>query len=121
MGRIQTRKHKRQLLGQRLDRRRRIEYQDNHIRSGNRLHRTLDSDALDGLFRFVDTGRINETVHDPVKLETFLDGIARRPGDIGDDGPVIPEQGIQQCALAGIRGTDDGDWNPILDGIAGVE
>lgn len=81
----------------------------------------LDADFLDGFGSLADAGGVDETEEDAVDGHGFLDGVAGGAVDIGNDGAVFAEKGVQEGALAGVGGADDDDGNTVFDDIAEAE
>ena len=56
------------------------------------------------------TGGVYQDKFFPELLIVRMNGIARRAGNVGDDGPFLAHQRVQQGGLAGVRLTDDGEF-----------
>jgi len=78
----------------------------------------VDADGLDGVAGFADAGGVDEAEGDAGDVDGVLDGVSGGAGDVGDYGAVLAEQGVEQGALAGVDGSDDGDGDAVLDRIA---
>jgi hypothetical protein len=64
--------------------------------------RPVDADRLDMIGRFADTGRIDEPEFDPAQMDAILNAVARGAGNIGYNGFLLLQQGIQQCRFSNI-------------------
>ena len=98
-----------------------VEHGDNAVGKHKLLESPSDAYALNLVGSLADAGRIDQPERSPVDVEHFLHRIARRPGDRGDYGPFLTQQGIQQCALPGIGRAHDRYGHSAPDGIAEPE
>ena len=86
------------------------------------LEATTDADLLDAVRRPVAQARgVDEAEKPAVEGERLLDRVARRAGDVGDDGALLVEQPVQQRRLAHVWSADNGHRQPVSERIAGGE
>ncbi len=53
--------------------------------------------------RLAQTGRVRQADPQPVDHDGFRQRVARRAGDVGDDGALTAQQRVEQAALSGVR------------------
>ena len=56
-----------------------------------------------------DAGGVDQHDLAAAPRQAGVDGVARRPGDVADDRPLLAEQGVEQARLADVRPPDEGD------------
>ena len=98
-----------------------INYAEYDFGLGNLPEGPLDAEPLDLVGRGADAGRVDEAEEDAADHAGLFDRVAGGAGDVGDDGAVVAEQGIEQGALAAVRRADDGDGHAVADGVAQAE
>ena len=79
------------------------------------LLRALDADALDLVLRLTDAGCIHQDERHTADLDGLLDGVARRPGNIRHDGPLLLQKRIQKARFPCIRAAHDRRAQAIAD------
>ena len=74
----------------------------------------LHAHRLDAVAGLADACGIGDPRQDPPEAGRFLHGIAGRAGNLGDDGPVKADQGVEQGGFPRVRPADQGDPNALL-------
>ena len=77
--------------------------------------RSLDAFGFDRVARSREPGGVEQPDGHARDDERALDDIASRPRRRRDDGPIVSEKRVEQTRLAGIRPTDEGDRNAVVD------
>ena len=88
---------------------------------GDGLACALDAEGLDAVVAVAEAGGVDEAEGDAVESQCLLDGVTRGARNIGDDGTVVAQQGVEKRRLAGIGTADDGHGDAPLEGIAHLE
>src|SRR5262249_10023685 len=84
--------------------------QEDQIGGGQFGAGAADADLLHRIVGVAQAGGVGQADRDAVEVERLLDQIARGARHVGDDGPLLPEEGVEQAGLADIGppGDDDG-------------
>src|SRR5690606_19965820 len=91
-------------------------HEDHDISAVDRAHGPNDADPFDPLFDpapAADTGSIDQGDRFAFPGDLGVKAVARRSRDIADDGALLPEQRVQQSALADVRTPDNRDAGPF--------
>ena len=83
--------------------------------------RSLDTHAFERVVGFADTCRIDEAERQSVYVQRLFDDVARRACDVGYQGSVFFQQGVQQGGLADVRSAGNGYGNTVFDRVAQCE
>ena len=97
----------------------RVDHEHAHIAAFDGGDGADDAELFDVFVDFAfaaDACGVDQRIRFPVKLEGRIDGVARCPGDRGNDDPVLPQELVDQGGLPYIRFADHCD----LDGIVFV-
>lgn len=81
-----------------------VEHRENERRRGRFRHRAVDARLFDGVGRVAQSRRIGHAEQDLADLDVFLDKVARRAGNIGNDSAFASEKRVQQGGFSRIRG-----------------
>ena len=87
---------------------------DHQIGSLCRLAAALYAQLLHGVGGIVDTGGVNKPQEGAAAGDGLLHRVPRGAGDVGDDGPVIARQGVEQGGLTGIGQAHDGGADAVF-------
>ena len=85
------------------------------------LEGALDADACHHIGGLTDTGCIDETEGDATKVDGVFYHISGGTVDVAHDGLFFVQKGVEKGRLTGIRFTDNGHGDSVLDGIPYVE
>ena len=80
-----------------------------------------DALRLDVIRGVPQAGRVDEPEADAFQGQDLLQGVAGRARRVGDDGPVLPKEGVEQGGLAAVGGAEDGHGHALGNGPAGRE
>ena len=75
--------------------------------------RAHDAELFDGVLCVGDAGRIDEAKRLVIQGDLGLDGIGRRAGNIGDNGPFVPEKMVKEARFSDIWGTREHDAQSV--------
>ena len=82
------------------------------------LHERFGADNTFGLYRIVsltESGGIYKAYRPAADIQPLLYGVARRAGDIGDNGTAFPQKSVHERTLARIRRTGENDKRPVSE------
>ena len=82
------------------------------------LQAALDAHLFDDIIRLPDSCGVDEAEGMVADGECGINGVARSALNVADNGSVVVDDGIEECALSDIGSSDDGYSNAVLDGIA---
>ena len=82
---------------------------------------TANAFGLDDVICISKSGCVDEPKPKAVDGAGVFHRVAGCSGDVGDDGPVVAEEGVEQGGLAAVGGADDGDGDAFFHGVAGRE
>ena len=88
---------------------------DDDVRTLDRALRAAHPLPLHRVRALAQPRRVGEEEVDAADLDRSLVDVTRRPRDIGDDRRVIPEQRVEERALARVRLADNGDAHARFD------
>ena len=91
-----------------------VHHGDHQIGSLCRLAAALYAQLLHGVGGIVDTGGVNEPQEGAAAGNGLLHRVPRGAGDVGDDGPVIASQGVEQGGLTGIGQAHDSSADAVF-------
>ena len=83
--------------------------------------RTFNAQLFDGVGGVANAGSVNEAEGNTVEVDGVFDGIAGGALDVGYDGTLFTQQGIEQGGLAHVWSSDYGYGDAILKGVARIE
>ena len=70
---------------------------------------------LDGVVAVPQARGVNEAEEVPAQGDFGLDGVAGGAGDVRDDGPLIPRQGVEQGGLACVGAADQNAGDALME------
>ena len=79
---------------------------------------TFDTHVFHFIVGVADTCRVDEAEGNPLEVYGILDHVAGGSLDIGNDGPVFFQEGIQQGAFSHVGIPDDSHGDTVLDDVA---
>ena len=82
---------------------------------------TGDADFLNLVGGLSDAGCIDKTEGDAIDVDGVLDGVARGAMNVGHDGAIVLQEGIQQGRFTYIGLAYNGYRNALLQGLAHLE
>ena len=82
------------------------------------FHRPGHPEGLDVVLSLAQAGRVDQPELYPVDIQYFFDGVAGGAGNLGHDGALLIEQGVEQGAFAGIGPPGDDGGYTGFQGIA---
>ena len=91
-----------------------VHHGDHQIGSLCRLAAALYAQLLHGVGGIVDTGGVNEPQEGSAAGNGLLHRVPGGAGDVGDDGPVIARQGVEQGGLTGIGQAHDSGADAVF-------
>ena len=65
-------------------------------------------------------GGVDEQILAGLVFKIAVDGVARRPGHVGDDHALLAEDAVEQAGFSDVRLSDDGDLDDVLVILVGV-
>ena len=81
----------------------------------------FNAELFHGIFRLPKPGRVDQSEGDAVQCEHSFHGVAGGAGDVAHNGTVVVEQCIEECRLAHVGPSDDGDGDTLFQCIAEPE
>jgi len=109
------------LVGEALGR---VDDEHDHVGAADGLERAVDHEELGAVLDLglaAQAGRVEELVGGVADRHGGVDGVARGAGHLGRDGAVVPEQAVQEGALADVGLPDDGHAHLAVLRVAAPE
>lgn len=92
---------------------RRISHPDEDVSACGELPGPVNTNALHDVFRFPETRSVRQKNGNARQGKRDFDLIARGSGNVRDDRPLLPSDGVDQAGLPGVRRTCNDDANAI--------
>lgn len=93
----------------------------NDLRLVNLLVGTGDAHLFDGVVGGTKACRVNKTEEHAIDDGGVVDDVARSTRNVGDDGTLIADEGVEKGALTNVGCSDNGHRDAVADGIAHTE
>ena len=94
-----------------------VEHGQHELGGGEFLVGPFDADTFDGVVALAQARRIDETEEHAVEVAGLFDGVARGACDVGNDGAVLAEQGIEEGAFSGVCASNNCHGNTVFNGV----
>ena len=95
-----------------------VRHGDHQVGGLRRFAAALYAQLLHGVGGVADTGGVDEPQEGAAAGDGLLHRVPRGAGDVGDDGPVIASQGIEQRRLSGIGQAHDSSADAVFQNPA---
>lgn len=82
---------------------------------------TVDAELLDAVVGRADAGGVDEAEEVAAEGDGVFDEVTGGALDVGDDGAIFFQEGVEEGGFADVRCADDGYGDAVLDGLTGLK